>query len=96
MSQDVGNRRLDHRLLRENTESPMKAQACVSVLSFPEEHPLNSVGRKHTSVWGALHKGKEGTGDPQVSSIISLVSRSNGSLQIKSGNQEGAKIIPHG
>lgn len=96
MSQDVGSRYLEHWLLRENTESPMKAQPCVSVLLFPEGCSSELHGKKAHIYRVALHKGKEGTGDLQVLSLNSLVSRSNGSLQIKNGNQEGAKIIPHG
>lgn len=57
--------------------------------------PLNSKERWHTSICVALHKGKEGTRDLQLLSLNSPISRSSGSLQIKNGNQEGAKIIPH-
>lgn len=71
----------------ENTESLKKAQVSLPHCSF-RDTPLNSKGRRHMSSYMALYKDKEGMRDLQLLSLNSLISRSNGSLKIKNGNQE--------
>ena len=46
------------------------------------DSPLNSMGRRHTSL-GGFAQGVKGTADWQLLSLNSLISRSSGSLQMK-------------